>query len=102
MIFFWLMAQMLAEVGSFAILALTKLYNSPRCKQTLLTCCPQHANRSVVAVRHPVRGGDIMSKLFLSMLIGAIVMLITTDDSKNGLKETLRTAALSLAEAVHK
>lgn len=43
-----------------------------------------------------------MSKLFLSMLIGAIVMLVTTDDSKNGLKETLRTAALSVAEAVHK
>lgn len=43
-----------------------------------------------------------MSKLFLSMLIGAIVMLVTTDDSKSGLKETVRTAAISLAEAVHK
>ena len=43
-----------------------------------------------------------MSKLFLSMLIGAAVMLAVTDDSKSGLKNTVRTAALAVAEAVHK
>lgn len=43
-----------------------------------------------------------MGKLFLSMLIGAVVMLTTTDDSKGGLKETVRTAALAVADAVHK
>ena len=43
-----------------------------------------------------------MSKLFLSMLIGAAVMLAVTDDSKSGLKDTVRTAALTVAETVHK
>lgn len=42
-----------------------------------------------------------MGKLFLSMLIGAVVMLTITDDSKGGLKETIRTAALVVAQAVH-
>lgn len=43
-----------------------------------------------------------MGKLFLSMLIGAAVMLATTDDSKNGLKESLRSVALAVAEAAQK
>lgn len=43
-----------------------------------------------------------MGKLFLSMLIGAVVMLTTTDDSKGSLKESIRAAALAVAEAVHK
>jgi len=43
-----------------------------------------------------------MSKLFLSMLIGAAVMLAMNDDSKSGLRDTVRTAALTVAEAVHK
>ncbi len=43
-----------------------------------------------------------MGKLFLSMLIGAVVMLTSTDDSKDSLKEGIRTLALAVAEAVHK
>lgn len=43
-----------------------------------------------------------MSKLFLSMLIGAAVMLAMTDDSKSGLRDTVRKAALTVAEAAHK
>ncbi|MFO1345618.1 MAG: hypothetical protein U1E85_04895 [Rhodocyclaceae bacterium] len=43
-----------------------------------------------------------MGKLFLSMLIGAAVMLATTDDSKSGLRDTVHSAALTVAEAVHK
>jgi hypothetical protein len=43
-----------------------------------------------------------MGKLFLSMLIGAAVMLTATDDSKGSLKETVRSVALAVAEAVHK
>ena len=41
-----------------------------------------------------------MGKLFLSMLIGACVMLVMTDDSKTGFKDTVRSAALAVAEAV--
>ncbi|MFC5301037.1 hypothetical protein [Azospira restricta] len=41
-----------------------------------------------------------MGKLFLSMLIGAIVMLVVNDDARGGLRDSLRTAALALAEAV--
>jgi hypothetical protein len=36
------------------------------------------------------------------MLIGMTVMLVTTDDSKGNLRETVRAAALAVAEAVHK
>lgn len=43
-----------------------------------------------------------MGKLLLSMLIGAVVMLTTTDDSKGSIKETVRLMALAVAEAVHK
>lgn len=43
-----------------------------------------------------------MGKLFLSMLIGVIVMLVLNDDSRDGLRESLRSAALAVAEAVHK
>ncbi|MFA7291567.1 MAG: hypothetical protein WC023_04875 [Rhodocyclaceae bacterium] len=43
-----------------------------------------------------------MSKLILSMLIGAIVMLATTDDSKNSLMAAVGTAALSVAEMVQR
>jgi len=43
-----------------------------------------------------------MGKLFLSMLIGAAVMLATTGESKNELKQSLRSAALAVAEAVQK
>jgi hypothetical protein len=43
-----------------------------------------------------------MSKLFLSMLIGAVVMLTATDDSRDGLKETVRTAALSVVGSAPK
>ena len=47
-------------------------------------------------------GGDIMGKLFLSMLIGAALMLFMTDDSKDGFRTSVRTAALAVAEAVGK
>jgi pyrroline-5-carboxylate reductase len=43
-----------------------------------------------------------MSKLFLAMLIGAAVMLAMTDDSKSGLRDTVRSAALTVAEAAQK
>lgn len=41
-----------------------------------------------------------MGKLFLSMAIGAAVMLATTDNSQTGLKATVHSAALAVAEAV--
>lgn len=43
-----------------------------------------------------------MGRFFLSMLIGAVVMLATTDDSRDGLKETVRTLALTVAEAAQR
>lgn len=43
-----------------------------------------------------------MGKLFLSMLIGAVVMLAMTDGSKDDLKGSIRSAALAVAEAVQK
>lgn len=43
-----------------------------------------------------------MSKLFLSMLIGAAIMLFMNDDSKDGFKASVHTAAMAVAEAVGK
>ena len=98
---------MLAENAPAGDHSDTKLYNSPRRQQTPLTCRPQDANvarMGYVATQTVLRipGGGIMGKLILSMLIGMTVMLVTTDDSKGSLRETVRAAALAVAEAVHK
>ena len=43
-----------------------------------------------------------MSKLFLSMLIGAGILMMTTEDSKDSLSSTVRSIALAVAEAVQR
>ena len=88
-IFLWLMAQMLAEDRAFGIFAVTKLGSIAPSKQRrfclhLRSGCEDSLTRSKAAPATVNREGDeIMGKLFLSMLIGAVVMLAMTDGSKD-------------------
>jgi hypothetical protein len=43
-----------------------------------------------------------MGKLFLSMLIGAIVILVANDDTRTSLGESLRGGALAVAGVVQR
>ena len=43
-----------------------------------------------------------MGKLFFSMLIGAAVLMVMTDDSTNRLKDTARTAVLAVTEVAYR
>lgn len=43
-----------------------------------------------------------MGKLLLSMLIGAIVVMAATDDSRANIRESVHSLAMTVAEAVHK
>lgn len=55
-----------------------------------------------MADRLPYPEGDIMGKLLLSMLIGALVMIGIDGKSRDELAGSLRSAVATVAEVVHK
>jgi hypothetical protein len=55
-----------------------------------------------VKVAHDWSMRRAMGKLFLSMMIGAAVILASNDETRGRLQDTLRAFALAVAEAVQR